>query len=244
MALDTPLEVIVIGIFVGTYLLILSDRFHKPSAAVLGATLMVGTGVLNENDLFTAINWTAIAVLLGMFIIASSLREAGFFEWTGLRLAKSVDAHPVRMYILLPLLTAGMASLLDIVTVALFIVPLTVEVFDGLDIDPVPFVIAEVLAANIGGVSTMVGDPTNVIIGSSGLNLTFNQFLANTAPDGCEGPGPLASEHGLARTSCGVLDRSQFSWGLCWARYSSASISDSRLRVVPFEGDSACFGPD
>ncbi len=85
MALDTPLEVIVIGIFVGTYLLILSDRFHKPSAAVLGATLMVGTGVLNENDLFTAINWTAIAVLLGMFIIASSLREAGFFEWTGLR---------------------------------------------------------------------------------------------------------------------------------------------------------------
>ena len=182
MALDTPLEVIVIGIFVGTYLLILSDRFHKPSAAVLGATLMVGTGVLNENDLFTAINWTAIAVLLGMFIIASSLREAGFFEWTGLRLAKSVDAHPVRMYILLPLLTAGMASLLDIVTVALFIVPLTVEVFDGLDIDPVPFVIAEVLAANIGGVSTMVGDPTNVIIGSSGLNLTFNQFLANTAP--------------------------------------------------------------
>src|SRR3989449_2777329 len=181
MALDTPLEIIVIGIFVGTYLLILSDRFHKPSAAVLGATLMVGTGVLNENDLFTAINWTAIAVLLGMFIIASSLREAGFFEWTGLRLAKSVDAHPVRMYILLPLLTAGMASLLDIVTVALFIVPLTVEVFDGLEIDPVPFVISEVLAANIGGISTMIGDPTNVIIGSS-LGLTFNQFLGNTAP--------------------------------------------------------------
>jgi|SRR5215467_3147096 len=182
MALETPVAVIVVGIFVGTYALILSDKFHKPSAAVLGATLMVGTGVLTETDLVKAINWTAIEVLLGMFIIASSLREAGFFEWTGLRLAKSVDAHPVRMYILLPLLTAGMASLLDIVTVALFIVPLTVEVFDGLEIDPIPFVIAEVLAANIGGVSTMVGDPTNVIIGSSALNLTFNQFLANTAP--------------------------------------------------------------
>src|SRR5881409_1804565 len=183
MALDTPLEVIVIGVFIGTYILILSDRFHKPSAAVLGATLMVGTGVLTENDLFTAINWTAIMVLLGMFIIASSLREAGFFEWTGLRLAKSVDAHPVRMYILLPLLTAGMASLLDIVTVALFIVPLTVEVFDGLGIDPIPFVIAEVLAANVGGISTMVGDPTNIIIGTGLIPpLSFDQFLANTAP--------------------------------------------------------------
>ncbi len=182
MALATPVAIIVIGIFIGTYALILSDRFHKPSAAVLGATLMVGTGVLTLNDIFTEINWTAIAVLLGMFIIASSLREAGFFEWMGLRLAKSVDAHPVRMYILLPLMTAGMASLLDIVTVALFIVPLTVEVFDGLEIDPVPFVITEVLAANIGGVSTMVGDPTNVIIGSSPLNLSFNQFLSNTAP--------------------------------------------------------------
>ncbi len=181
MVLSTPIGVIVIGVFIGTYILILSDRFHKPSAAVLGATLMVGTGVLTESDLASAINWQALGVLLGMFIIAASLREAGFFEWMGLHLARSVDAHPIRMYVLLPLMTAGMASLLDIVTVALFIVPLTVEVFEGLEIDPVPFVIAEVLAANIGGLATMVGDPTNIIIGSS-LGLTFNQFLQNTAP--------------------------------------------------------------
>jgi len=181
LVLSTPIGVIVIGVFIGTYILILSDRFHKPSAAVLGATLMVGTGVLTESDLASAINWQALGVLLGMFIIAASLREAGFFEWVGLHLARSVDAHPIRMYVLLPLMTAGMASLLDIVTVALFIVPLTVEVFEGLEIDPVPFVIAEVLAANIGGIATMVGDPTNVIIGSS-LGLTFNQFLQNTAP--------------------------------------------------------------
>jgi Na+/H+ antiporter NhaD/arsenite permease-like protein len=193
LVLPTVLTVMV-GVFFGVYGLILSDRFHKPSAAVLGATLMVGTGVLSETDLVSAINWTALGVLLGMFIIASSLREAGFFQWMGLRLARSVDAHPVLMYVLLPLLTAGMASLLDIVTVALFIVPLTVEVFDGLGIDPIPFVIAEVLAANVGGIATMVGDPTNVIIGSSALfnpslNLSldpsfnpFNQFLFNTAP--------------------------------------------------------------
>ncbi len=181
MVLSTPIGVIVIGVFIGTYILILSDKFHKPSAAVLGATLMVGTGVLTESDLASAINWQALGVLLGMFIIASSLREAGFFEWVGLHLARSVDAHPVRMYVLLPLMTAGLASLLDVVTVALFIVPLTVEVFEGLEIDPVPFVIAEVLAANIGGLATMVGDPTNIIIGSS-LGLTFNQFLQNTAP--------------------------------------------------------------
>ncbi len=181
MALSTPITVIIVGVFVGTYLLILSGRLHKPTAAVLGATLMVGTGVLGESEIINAINWTALGVLLGMFIIASSLREAGFFEWMGLHLARSVNAHPFRMYILLPLMTAGMASLLDIVTVALFIVPLTIEVFDGLGIDPVPFVISEVLAANIGGFATMVGDPTNVIIGST-LGLSFNQFLENTAP--------------------------------------------------------------
>jgi Na+/H+ antiporter NhaD/arsenite permease-like protein len=181
LALSVTLTVLVVGVFLGIYGLILSDKFHKPSAAVLGATLMVGTGVLSESDLFSAINWTALGVLLGMFIIASSLREAGFFEWMGLHLARSVDAHPILMYVLLPLLTAGMASLLDIVTVALFIVPLTVEVFDGLGIDPIPFVIAEVLAANIGGISTMVGDPTNVIVGT-GLSLSFDQFLLNTGP--------------------------------------------------------------
>ncbi len=175
MVLPTALTVIVVGVFFGVYGLILSDRFHKPSAAVLGATLMVGTGVLSETDLVSAINWTALGVLLGMFIIASSLREAGFFQWMGLRLARSVDAHPVLMYVLLPLLTAGMASLLDIVTVALFIVPLTVEVFDGLGIDPIPFVIAEVLAANVGGIATFVGS-------SPLVNLSFNQFLFNTAP--------------------------------------------------------------
>lgn len=179
--LSLSLTVIITGVFAGTYALILSDRFHKPSAALLGATLMVGTGVLKSTEIIGAINWTALGVLLGMFIIASSLREAGFFEWVGLHLARSVDAHPIRMYLLLPLMTAGMASLLDIVTVALFVVPLTVEVFDKLEVDPVPFVIAEVLAANIGGVSTMVGDPTNIIVGSS-LGLSFNDFLLNTAP--------------------------------------------------------------
>src|SRR6201982_181078 len=124
MVLPTALTLIVVGVFFGVYGLILSDKFHKPSAAVLGATLMVGTGVLSETELFSAINWTALGVLLGMFIIASSLREAGFFQWMGLHLARSVDAHPVLMYVLLPLLTAGMASLLQIGTRALFISPL------------------------------------------------------------------------------------------------------------------------
>src|SRR3989475_5813709 len=84
---------------------------------------MVGTGVLSETDLVSAINWTALGVLLGMFIIASSLREAGFFEWMGLRLARSVDAHPVLMYVLLPLLTAGVGFLLPPPPPALFLFP-------------------------------------------------------------------------------------------------------------------------
>jgi Na+/H+ antiporter NhaD/arsenite permease-like protein len=88
LVLSTSLTVLVVGVFFGIYGLILSDKFHKPSAAVLGATLMVGTGVLSETELLSAINWTSLGVLLGMFIIASSHREAGFFEWMGLHLAR------------------------------------------------------------------------------------------------------------------------------------------------------------
>src|SRR3989449_11746403 len=95
LPLSLPLTVIITGVFAGTYILILSDRFHKPSAAVLGATLMVGTGVLTETDIFSAINWQALGVLLGLFFLASWLREAGLFQWRARHLARSLDAHPI-----------------------------------------------------------------------------------------------------------------------------------------------------
>src|SRR3989442_14855845 len=113
---------------------------------------MVGTGVLSETDLVSAINWTALGVLLGMFIIASSLREAGFFQWMGLRLARSVDAHPVLMYVLLPLLTAGVASLLAIFTAAVLLFPLKLGVFHRVRLPSISFLLAQGLGGNGGGV--------------------------------------------------------------------------------------------
>src|SRR2546426_3090709 len=99
---------------------------------------MAGTGVLTESDLSSAINWQALGVLLGMFIIASSLREAGFFEWMGLRLARSVDAHPVLMYVLLPLLTAGGGFLLPTLPPAPLFLPLSAEGGGGPVLAPLP----------------------------------------------------------------------------------------------------------
>src|SRR2546430_13922178 len=120
---------------------------------------MVGTGVLSETDLVSAINWTALGVLLGMFIIASSLREAGFFEWMGLRLARSVDAHPVMMYVLLPLLTAALASPLATFPPAPLIIPFTVAEVRGPCITSTPFLVSEGLASNVWGISAMVLGP-------------------------------------------------------------------------------------
>jgi Na+/H+ antiporter NhaD/arsenite permease-like protein len=176
---------IAITVFVVAYALIASDRINKTLVALCGAAIVVALGVVESDDVFysheTGIDWDVIFLLLGMMIIVSVLRQTGVFEYIAIWAAKRAKGSPLRIMILLVVVTAIASALLDNVTTILLIAPVTLLVCDRLAINPVPFLIAEVLASNIGGASTLVGDPPNIIIASR-AGLSFNDFLIHMAP--------------------------------------------------------------
>ena len=179
------MAILAITVFVLAYALIASDRINKTLVALVGAGIVVALGVVDAQDVFysheTGIDWDVIFLLLGMMIIVSVLRQTGIFEYIAIWSAKRAKGSPLRIMILLVLVTAVASALLDNVTTVLLIAPVTLLVCDRLAINPVPFLIAEVLASNIGGASTLVGDPPNIIIASR-AGLTFNDFLVHMAP--------------------------------------------------------------
>ncbi len=129
----------------------------------------------------TGIDWNVIFLLFGMMIIVGVLRQTGIFEYVAIWSAKRANGSPLRIMILLVLVTAVASALLDNVTTVLLIAPVTLLVCERLAINPIPFLIAEVFASNIGGASTLVGDPPNIIIASR-AGLTFNDFLIHMTP--------------------------------------------------------------
>ena len=179
------MTVIAITVFVVGYALIASDRVNNSVVALTGAAVLVALGVVASDDVFysrdTGIDWDVIFLLLGMMIIVSVLRQTGVFEYAAIWSAKRAKGSPLRIMILLVLVTAVASALLDNVTTVLLIAPVTLLVCDRLAIRAAPFLMAEVFASNIGGAATLVGDPPNIIIASR-AGLTFNDFLIHLAP--------------------------------------------------------------
>jgi len=177
--------VIAVTVFVVAYVLIASDRFNKTVVALAGAGIMVILPVINSEDVFyshdTGIDWDVIFLLLGMMIIVSVLRQTGVFEYTAIWAAKRARGSPLRIMILLVLVTAFASALLDNVTTVLLIAPVTLLVCDRLAIGPAPFLMAEAFASNIGGTATLIGDPPNIVIASR-AGLSFNDFLIHITP--------------------------------------------------------------
>ena len=174
------MAVLAVTVFVVAYALIASDRINKTVVALSGAAIVVAVGVVGSDDVFysheTGIDWDVIFLLLGMMIIVGVLRQTGVFEYIAIWAAKRAKGSPLRIMILLVLVTAVASALLDNVTTVLLIAPVTLLVCDRLAINPIPFLIAEVFASNIGGAATLVGDPPNIIIASR-AGLSFNDFL-------------------------------------------------------------------
>ena len=179
------MSVVAITTFVVAYVLIASDRVNKTFLALAGAAIVVAFGVVDSDDVFfsreTGIDWDVIFLLLGMMIIVSVLRQTGVFEYIAIWAAKRARGSPLRIMILLVLVTAFASALLDNVTTVLLVAPVTLLVCDRLAINAAPFLIAEVFASNIGGAATLVGDPPNIIIASR-AGLTFNDFLIHMTP--------------------------------------------------------------
>jgi Na+/H+ antiporter NhaD/arsenite permease-like protein len=174
-----------VAIFVGAYAFLVADRIHRTKVALVGAGLVLLLHVSDAEAAFfseeSGIEWNVIFLLLGMMVIVSVLRQTGVFEYVAIWSAKRSRGKPYRLMVMLCVLTAVASAVLDNVTTVLLIAPVTFLVCDRLGLNPVPFLIAEVLASNIGGAATLVGDPPNIIIATrAGLN--FNDFLVHMAP--------------------------------------------------------------
>jgi Na+/H+ antiporter NhaD/arsenite permease-like protein len=173
--------VISLVIFAAAYILIATDKVNKTIVAVLGASLVLLLRIISFERAVAAIDLNVIFLLVGMMTSVSILAKTGFFEWAAISTAKLAKGKPIAIMLLLLTVTAFFSAFLDNVTCVVLFVPVTILITQILEISPVPFVILEAVASNIGGTATLIGDPPNVIIGSQG-DLSFNDFLINLSP--------------------------------------------------------------
>jgi Na+/H+ antiporter NhaD/arsenite permease-like protein len=174
-------KVISVAVLVIVYILIISDVVHRSIAALLGAVIVVGLGILPQSEVIDFIHWEALGLIFGMFILVAALKESGFFRWVGLHAIRAAKYDVLKIFIIFNLLTALLAAFIDSITVVIFMASLSIEVCKLLRFKPIPFLISLFASANIGGAATMVGDPPNVILGSA-LNFSFMDFVMNTGP--------------------------------------------------------------
>ena len=169
-------------LFAGTYAMIILEKFfHRVPAALLGGTFAIFLGVVTPEGAWEAIDHNTMFLLIGMMIIVSVLIESGFFSILSSMALRITKGDPFKIVLTFTLLTAVLSAFLDNVTTVLFMVPILISITSKLKLKPVPYVIATVLASNIGGTATLIGDPPNIIIGSLG-GFTFMDFIVNLAP--------------------------------------------------------------
>ena len=169
------------GVFLFTYALIVTERVHRTVSALLGGVAMILLGVVSQDQAFHAIDWNVIFLLAGMMALANILRETGLFQWIAVQAVRLGRGKPFRILVILSLVTAATSALLDNVTIVVLVAPVTLFVAASLGVSPVPFLVAEILASNIGGTATLIGDPPNILIGSA-AGLDFVTFAANLTP--------------------------------------------------------------
>jgi Na+/H+ antiporter NhaD/arsenite permease-like protein len=174
-----------VGVFLGAYVLIATEKANRVAVALTGAGLMLALGLVSSADAFHSerfgVDWDVIFLLLGMMIIVGVIKHTGLFDYLAIWSAKRARGRPFRILATLTTITAVASALLDNVTTVLLVAPVTFLICERLAIPAAPFLIAEALASNIGGTATLIGDPPNIIIASQ-ANLSYTDFLVHLAP--------------------------------------------------------------
>jgi len=174
-------------IFLVTYVGLVAEKVHKTVVALVGGSAMLlamgilGAGGEHGGELLHHIDLNVILLLASMMIIVNIMQETGVFHWAAIRAAKAARGEPIRILVLFCVICAVFSAFLDNVTTVLLIAPVSILVAEQLKIDPVPFLLGEVLASNVGGTATLIGDPPNILIGSA-AHLSFLDFLVNLTP--------------------------------------------------------------
>lgn len=168
-------------LFLVVYAFIISEKIHRTVIALAGAVLLILLGILVQHEAINYIDFNTIGLLLGMMVIVGITRKSGVFEYVAIKAAHSTGGDPIKILVALSIVTAVASAFLDNVTTVLLIVPVTISICYVLDITPVPIFIAEIIASNIGGTATLIGDPPNIMIGSA-AGLGFMDFIINLTP--------------------------------------------------------------
>ncbi len=173
------MKIIAVAVFLIVILLIITERVHRTAAAMAGAVVLILTGVMSADKALSYIDFNTIGVLVGMMIFVAIVRQSGMFEYIAVRAAKAVHGDPWKIMVAFTLITAVLSAILDNVTTVLLVGPMSIAIARMLKIDPVPFLMGQILASNVGGTATLIGDPPNIMIGSA-AHLSFMDFLDNT----------------------------------------------------------------
>ena len=177
----TSTQIIAIVIFLVTMAAIMTEKLHRTVAAVAGALLLILTGVLSVESGFSYVDLNTLGVLIGMMLFVAVVKNSGIFEYIAIKAAKIAKGRPWPLMVLFALITAVLSAFLDNVTTVLLIGPMTLAITSMLRINPIPFFMTQIMASNIGGTATLIGDPPNIMIGSA-TGLTFFDFLAINGP--------------------------------------------------------------
>jgi len=169
------------AVFLISYALIISEQIHRTAVALSGGMLVIIGGVLSQEQAIEAIDFNTIGLLVGMMVIVGIARNSGLFEYLAVSAAKQSKGDPIKIMISLAIITAILSALLDNVTTVLLIVPITFSIAKSLEINPMPILFSEIMASNVGGTATLIGDPPNIMIGSA-TGLGFMDFVVNLAP--------------------------------------------------------------
>ena len=172
-------EIIAIAVFLVVIVLIMTEKVHRTSAALAGAVVLLLTNVLTVDKAVGYIDFNTIGVLVGMMLFVAVIKNSGVFEYIAIRAAKMAKGDPWKIMVAFIIITAFLSAFLDNVTTVLLVGPMTITIARMLNINPVPFLITQIFAANIGGTATLIGDPPNIMIGSA-TGLGFLDFVANT----------------------------------------------------------------
>jgi len=212
------LMILALAIFIITYVLIITEWINKMLAAMIGGFALILTGILQQPEAFSAVDWNVIFFLIGMMLVISVLKDTGLFMYMAIKTAKLARGKPLLIMIYMFVITAVVSAFLGSVTTVMILVPILLLITGELKISPVPFIITMVVASNIGGAATMIGDPPNIIIGSA-TNLTFIDFLLNLTPP--------------------AIITTIFSCGLIWLMYRKGMkvSTENRARLLSYKED-------
>lgn len=174
-------QIIAVGVFLLVMAAIISEKVHRSVAALAGAVVLLLTHVLTVETAADYVDLNTIGVLVGMMLFVSVVKSSGLFEYIAIWSAKLTRGRPMAILAVFTVITAVLSAFLDNVTTVLLIGPMTIAITQILDVNPVPFLLSQIMASNIGGTATLIGDPPNIMIGSA-AGLSFADFIVNTGP--------------------------------------------------------------